>query len=180
MSEQSIHQLYRFAEKAYIRIQLNDVLAECYDDSSIQPFYEMVDTIIVSGPGALDLLREILGEIATRRNQVQDDLHQVVNGLRDNLQSFGVQVRSIQKPLTILKVKPVRFLEILRKQGVTRDTDLTTCLQLLKDSRDLVESLNAHIHLLNEMINYLEDWMKGLYYHSTHSGYGVRDKTTKM
>ncbi len=168
MVDDSIENVYNYAERAYIRMQAGDVLMRCLEDASVAPMQRLVESLLVAGPENIDLLREILAETSSRKTQVEDDLQQVLVGLKANLESYGVRLRGVKKPLTLLRMRPVRFLGLLRSQGVVEEDVQTTCLQQLQDARELVTSLNVHFHLLREMEEYLKDWLWGSYYQSIH------------
>lgn len=170
MSEDNIETIYAYAEKAYVRMQASDVLMRCLEDSSEHPMHQMVETLILAGPNSLDVLREILAETNSRKVQVGDDMQQVLNGFKNNLDGYGVRLRSIRQPLALTRIKPVRFLGLLRSQGVMEEEAQTVCLQLLHDARDLVLSLMQHYDLLVNMEKYLQDWIWGLFYESVHQG----------
>ncbi len=168
MPDDSLENIYAYAERAYVRMQASDILMRCLEDASVSPMHQLVESLVLAGPESLEVLREILAETNLRKVQVDDDLQQVLSGLKTNLEGYGVRLRSIRKPLAIIRIRPVRFLSILRSQGVIDEEVQTTCLQLLRDARDLVISLQEHYALLVEIERYLEDWMWGVFYQSVH------------
>ncbi len=170
MSDDSLENIYAYAERAYVRMQASDILMRCMEDASVTPMHQLVESLVLAGPESLDVLREILAETNLRKVQVDDDLQQVLSGLKTNLAGYGIRLRSIRKPLALTRIRPIRFLGMLRSQGVVEEEVQTTCLQLLRDARELVISLQEHYSLLVEIENYLEDWMWGVFYQSVHQG----------
>jgi hypothetical protein len=170
MSDDSLENIYAFAEKAYVRMQAGDVLIHCLEDSSVEPMHQMVETLLLAGSDNLDVIKEILAETSQRKNQVDDDMQQVVTGLQSNLAGYGVRLHSARKPNSLARMKPTRFLGMLRDQGIEDEHVQTTCLQLLYDSRELINSLQGHYNLLAELESYLQDWMWGIVYDSVHKG----------
>ncbi len=166
MPDDSLENIYAFAEKAYIRMQAGDVLMHCLDDVSVIPMHQLVESLIVSGPDSIDVLREILAETNQRKIQVGDDLMQILNGLKTNLEGYGVHLKGVRKPISLTKLKPLRFLSMLRSQGIDEEETQTSCLQLLHDARELVSSLELRYSLLEEIEKYLDDWLWGVYYQS--------------
>ncbi len=166
MPEDSLENIYAYAEKAYIRMQAGDVLIRCLEDSSATPMHQLVEALILTGPDSMDVMREILAETNQRKVQVGDDLAQVLSGLKTNLEGYGVQLKGVKKPLALTRVRPLRFLNMLRSQGVTEEETQTTCLQLLYDARELIASLEVHYQLLEEIEAYLDDWLWGIFYQS--------------
>ena len=93
-----------------------------------------------------------------------------MTGLKTNLEGYGIHLRSVRKATSLTRLKPVRFLGLLRSQGVIEEETQTRCLRLLQDARDLVSSLQQHYVLLAEIENYLEDWIWGVFYQSVRQG----------
>ncbi len=170
MSDDSLETIYAYAEKAYVRMQASDILLRCMDDASVSPMFQMVESLVLAGPTSLDVLREILAETNSRKVQVGDDMEQVLNGLKTNLEGYGIRLRSVRRPVALTHIKPVRFLRLLRAQGVVEEDAQTTCLQLFQDARDLVASLLEHYTLLAEIEKYLDDWIWGMFYETVHQG----------
>lgn len=170
MSDDSLENIYAYAEKAYVRMQAGDVLIRCLEDASMLPMNQMVETLILAGPDSLDVLREVLAETNSRKVQVDDDMQQILTGLKSNLEGYGVRLRTIRKASSLNKIKPIHFLGMLRSQGVLEEEDQTRCLQLLQDARELVNSLQGHYLLLAKIEKYLEDWMWGVFYQSARQG----------
>ncbi|MCL4561119.1 MAG: hypothetical protein M1281_10945 [Chloroflexi bacterium] len=170
MADDSLENIYAYAERAYIRLQAGDVLIRCLEDASVTPMHQLVEALVLAGPDSLDVLREILAETNSRKVQVGDDLQQVLRGLKTNLEDYGIRLRGVKKPLALTRLKPVRFLSLLRAQGVTEEQIQTTCLQLLHDARELVFSLEVNYSLLEEIEQYLDDWIWGVFYQTVRQG----------
>ncbi len=167
MSDDPLENVYAMAERAYLRMQASEILMRCLDDDSVVPMQQLVESLLLAGSDHLDLLREILAETSSRKSQVGDDMRQVISGLKTNLASYGVRLRRLNQPFTIIRMKPVRFLGILRRQGVLEEEVQSVCLQLWQDARELVISLGTRYHLLEDMERYLDDWFWGAVYQST-------------
>lgn len=171
MPDDSLENIYAFAEKAYVRMQAGDVLMRCLEDVSVAPMHQLVEALVVNGPESLEVLREILSETNHRKVEVEDDLQQVLTGLKTNLEGYGVRLKGVKKPLFLTRIRPMRFLNLMRSQGVTDEEVQTTCLQLLQDARELIASLEVHHKLLEDIAIYLDDWLWGIFYQSARFGH---------
>lgn len=156
-----------YSERDFIRIKVGDVLMLCLEDSSVAPIQKLVESLVVIGPESITVLREMLNEASKRKSQVTDDQNQVLEGLKDNLGSLGLTFSTSSKPGTILRMRPARFYELMKKQGIHDEIVQIQCLQLLQDSRDLLIGLSTKLDLLARIEEYLEDWTWGVYYLST-------------
>ena len=139
----------------------------CLEDSSVAPIQKLVESLVVIGPDSIAVLREMLTEASKRKTQVNDDQNQVLQGFRDNLGSLGLTFSPVGKPATVLRMRPARFYDLMKKQGIHDEVVQIQCLQLLQDSRDLLIGLSSKLDLLMRIEEYLEDWTWGVYYLST-------------
>lgn len=161
--------VYAYAEQAYIRMQAGDLLMRCLDTGSTRPMQELVESLVLAGPQSLGALSEILAETGQRRAQVQDDVQRLYGEFQNKLRPYGMRMQDIlPDAVSLTRLKPRRFLSLLTRQGVAGD-DRKKCLSLLEDTREMMNSLTQNIHLLQEIENYLWDWLWGLAHQSTHT-----------
>jgi hypothetical protein len=140
------------------------------EEGNPAPIHQMVEGLVLAGPESINILREIMAEAGQRKLQVVDDLNQLYSDLERSLKSYGVFLDSTKGYLAMTHLTPVRFLTILREQGNFEEKIQIDCLKILKDSRELIVSLTKHIRLLDDIENYLKDWLWGLAYQSTRQG----------
>jgi hypothetical protein len=162
--------IYSIVEKAYYRLQAGDVLSHCIEDGSTEPIHEMIQEMVVAGPQNLDALREILGETVKRKSQVYDDLNQVINQLSIILHGYGINLEPIGGNQGLQKLDERQLVELMDSQGIFEAETRTSSLQVLMDSRELINTLNSKIVLLENIENYLQDWLWGLTYQSIKRG----------
>jgi hypothetical protein len=170
MSEDQLEGFYEFAERAFIRIQAGEVLSRCLDVDNISPIHKLVENLVIAGPESLDVFREVLAETNLRKSQMETDLKQVVSGLRSSLASYGFTLQGVRKASTLERLKPARFINMLKAQGISDEETQHNCVQLIRDARDLMQSLEEKYNLLAEAENYLTDWMWGVCYNTARQG----------
>ena len=166
MADESLDFLLKTAGREYLRARLDLVIRECFETANPEPIHKFIQKLVLAGPSTLELLQEIEAEVHLRRDQVRDDLHQVLDGLRENLLSQGIQVSEERQIRLLTKGKPEKIQKLLHAQGIVDRCIQNECMQLLRDSHELVKTLDLRLHLLDEMDIYVEDWMWGLYYQS--------------
>ena len=171
MGDNPLEAVYSFVERAYMRLQAGDILIRCLEEGNASPMHQMVEALVLAGPQSLNSLQEILSEVGRRKSQVLDDLHQVFNDLQNNLKKHGVRLTGINNALLVTRLSYLNFLAMLREQGITENQAQIDCMQLLKDSKELIINLAAHLNLLDEIENYLQDWVWGLAYQSAHQDF---------
>jgi len=170
MVNRPVASVYSIVEKAYFRLQAGDVLTHCLEDGSTDPVHEMIQEMVLAGPQSLEALREILGEAVKRKAQVYDDLNQVTNQLSIILKGYGISLERQGGNQVLQTLREDRLLEILDEQNIVENEARSGCLQVLKDSQELITTLNTKLQLLGNIEIYLQDWLWGLTYQYIRQG----------
>jgi hypothetical protein len=168
MEDDPLKSVHSFVERAYMRMQAGDILIRCLEDGSTVPIQQMVESLVFAGPRSLNALQETLAETEQHKSQVQDDLHQLLKDLDKSLRSYGVNFTGSGNIEAITGLSPVGFLAYLRAQDIHDDKTQIACMQIVKDSRELIETLSSRYLLLQEIEVYLQDWIWALIIQSLH------------
>lgn len=171
MSDDALAEVYAYVERAYVRLQAADVLTHCLENGDSEPVQNLVEELVLVGTQSLSALREILAEVTSRKKQLRDDQNQIFTKLDDALKEYGARLLGSYTPLSVGHLTPVGFLALLRQQGVEDDKDQMICLQFFQDTTEFMRGIEGHLRLLDEIETYLEDWLWGLIYQSTHEGW---------
>ncbi len=162
--------IYSIVEKAYFRLQAGDVLTHCIEDGSTDPIHEMIQEMVLAGPHSLEALREIFGETIKRKTQVYDDLNQVTNQLSIILKGYGVNLEASGGNQILQTITEVQMQDLMDKQNIIEKETRSGCIQVVKDSQELIATLNGKIQLLENIEKYLQDWLWGLTYQFIRNG----------
>jgi hypothetical protein len=162
--------IYSIVEKAYFRLQAGDVLSHCMEDGTTEPIHEMIQEMVLAGPQSLEALREILAEAMKRKSQVHDDLSQVVNQLLIILKGYGIILEASGTNQLLQSIDEHELACLMDAQEIFEVETRFGCLQVIKDSRELIRTLNGKIELLDSIENYLQDWLWGLTYQFIRQG----------
>jgi hypothetical protein len=154
----------------YVRLQAGDILIRCLEEASQAPIQHLVEALIVAGPESLNVLREIKAVTNQRKLQVEDDMQQVLSGWRSNLESYGLHLRGLKRARMINQMDTERFVVWLRSHGIYDEETHKVCLQLKRDTSDLLVTLHAHYDLLAGIEKYLADWTWGVFHQLVHQG----------
>ena len=166
MANKPTSPIYSIVEKAYFRLQAGDVITRCIEEGSTNPIHEMIQEMVLAGPQSLDALREILGEASKRKSQVYDDLNQVTNQLSIILKGYGINLEPQVGNQVLQALTENNLVALMDEQGVVEKDTRSNSLQVLKDSQELIGTLNGKISLLENIEMYLQDWLWGLTYQS--------------
>lgn len=164
MIDDPLESVYGLVERAYIRLQAGDVLVQCLEEGNTNPMQKMVESLVLAGPESLSALREISAEIGVRKTQLQTDSDQIYADLEGKLKHYGVSLKGLHSPISLLRLDAIAFLALLRSQDVHQEDIQMECLRLLQDSRELLQSLARQRGLLDEADYYLHDWLWGIMY----------------
>jgi hypothetical protein len=162
--------IYSIVEKAYFRLQAGDVLSHCLEDGTTGPIHEMIQEMVLAGPQSLEALREILAEAMKRMSQVHDDLSQVVNQLSIILKGYGLKLEALGGNQMLQSIDEDELIDLMDAQELFETETRSNCLQVMKDSRELINTLNGKIELLDNIEKYLQDWLWGLTYQFIRQG----------
>jgi hypothetical protein len=169
MSHDPLDAVYSYVERAYVRLQAGDLLIRCLEEGSTEPIHQMIESLVLSGPTSIVAMREILAETGRRKMQVQEDLQHVMKGLDSSLRSYGVRLGGKIAGLSLTSLTPVALMAILRQQEIHEHSTQVACLQILKESRDLFDTMATRLKLLEEIEQYLTDWLWGIAFQSTRT-----------
>ncbi len=170
MGSKSNSAIYSIVEKAYYHLQAGDVLTQCLEDGSADPIHELIQEMVLAGPKSLEALHEILGEALKRKSQVYDDLNQVINQLSIILKGYGLNLESNEGTPKVQVITEDELINLMDEQQITEADRRASCLQVVKDSRELINTLNGKIRILENIENYLQDWLWGLTYQHIRQG----------
>lgn len=166
MNEDPMKAMMGMVEKAYVRLQAGELLVECIDQGSSSPLHSMVEELVLEGPQALDALREVHSEVASRKAQIQTDIDDVFSELEKYLKSYGIFLGGLHSPASLLRLEPASCLVILEEQPIEDEQVQMECLQHILDSIDLIRSLTNQRRLIEDVDTYLSDWLWVLIYQS--------------
>ncbi len=162
--------IYSIVEKAYFHLQAGDVLTHCMEDGTTEPIHEMIQEMVLAGPQSLEAVREILAEAVKRKSQVHDDLNQVINQLAIILKGYGIKLEACGGNQLLQSMDERQLSDLMDAQDICEAETRSGCVQVLRDSRELISTLNGKIQLLDTIENYLRDWLWGLTYQFIRQG----------
>lgn len=164
MPEDPLGAINSFAERAYVRMQAGEMLLYCLEKEDTAPMQTLVEELVLVGPQSLNTLREVLAEVNTRKSQLDDDLHQLFSDLDQKLKGFGVVLSEFHNPQSLISMNTSALLSFLGGQGITDESEVSSALQVLRNTQELMATLVRHLRLLYEIEMILRDWLWSLMY----------------
>jgi hypothetical protein len=168
MDEEPLAGVFEFVDRAYVRLQAAAVLTHCLEENDTASIQYLVEDLVFVGPHSLTALREIKAEVASRRSEIGDDKLQIFAKLVDELTSFGVHLSGKYISLSLTRLTGAGFVALLVEHGVSDEMKQLECLRIFEEYLDILGGMDRHLSLLGEIEIYLQDWLWGLIYQSTH------------
>lgn len=171
--------IYAYAEQTYIRLQAGDLLMRCIDTGTTRPMQELVEGLVFAGPQSIGTLYEIMQETGQRRAQIQDDLQRLYGEFQKKLTELGIGGRdNLPDAYSFIQMDDHQFSRIIESEINIDDSVHQDCFQLFDETQDLMSSLTDNIVLMQEIENYLKDWLWGLAFLLAREAYPNLKKTT--
>jgi hypothetical protein len=70
--------------------------------------------------------------------------------------------------LSLTRLTGAGFVALLVEHGVSDEMKQLECLRIFEEYLDILGGMDRHLSLLGEIEIYLQDWLWGLIYQSTH------------
>ncbi len=166
MFDDNLESVLLMVERAFVRIEAEDVLATCLQEESAVPLQKLVEGLILAGPASLNALREIRAEVISQRAELQGEIARIFSNMEEKLKSWGVNLTWLSQRTSMSSLEAACLGSLLRQEGIQDESQMMECSQLLNSSKEAMSQLARRILLLNEVDRYLEDWIWGLMYQS--------------
>lgn len=166
MPDDPLNAVYAYAERAYIRMHAGDLIMRCLEEGSPAPIQQMVEGLVLAGPQNIEVLKEILVEVAQRKSQLEDDANQILTEMVNGLKRCGVVLPGNRSPRSLVRMSALTLVKLLREQDITDEKIQADSLEILRNTKELVKGILGSIRLLSEIERHLQDWLWGLAYQS--------------
>jgi hypothetical protein len=178
MSE-PLDEVLTFAERAYVRMQAEQLIRQCLDRGNATPFNALLENLVLAGAGSLGVLREIQEELQAARTHLGSEGLNVRQDLVQALSEFGVQL-----PQLLSAEAPDAFRQICR-HGLRRDAARAAAHRLEAEDEHLLQEICSEagkrvagiarrLALLKRMERMVGDWQEGLVFEA------VQDRLTNV
>lgn len=166
MFDKSLEYVLSMVERAFVRLQAGDVLANCLEEESTAPLQELVERLVLAGPTSLNALREIRAEVIAQRAELQNEIARIFSNTEEKLISWGVNLDNLSGRTPMHSLETASLGIILRQVDGQDEARLQEYARLLSSTKESMLRLARQILLLNEVDIYLGDWIWGLMYQS--------------
>jgi hypothetical protein len=169
----ALDDLLSVAERTYVRMEAEQLIADCTERGDPRPFYELLEELVFAGSSSMLLLREILDVIRAMKAGLSQEGLGVRRDLMEAMAEFGIRV-----PELIGADAPEAFRRIcseeLRRQvhEMARNLeyeDSALLEEICVEAGGRVTSIAGRLAILRQMEASVVDWLSGLAYEAAHT-----------
>jgi hypothetical protein len=168
----ALEDLYGYAQRSYIRMEAEQLIHECLELGQAEPLMRLVESLIVHGPSALALLREVLEEIRAQKLLLGRESWDIRNDLLQALSDFGVympRLLSAEAEEVIRELCDHDLERRVREQASDLSPEEGLLLEeICHDAGEQVRTIARQMALLTSLEQTVRDWLAGLAYEAAH------------
>lgn len=169
-----LEELLNFAHRSYIRMETEQLIAECLDLEDLRPFHHMLEELVLVGTPSLILLRDILDEIVSVKSSLAEKELGVRQDLVDALSEFGLhlpQLLHVDGPAGFRQVyKKSMQLKLVPRLGDMDLDDQVLIKEICAEAGERVNQIARRRKLLTVLEEAVRDWISSLAYESIRIG----------
>lgn len=167
-----LDEILTFAERSYVRYESEHLIAECLERRDTDPFFKLLEELVLAGSASLSVLWEVLGVIRTFKSELGQQGIDVRADLMQAMGEFGIHF-----PELVAASPPEAFRQICSRELRSRVQDMAAVLEL--EDEDLLEeicveagnkvtAIAGRLAILSQLENNVLDWIDGLAYEAAH------------
>lgn len=155
------------AERAYIRMQAEQLIRHCLDQGDPMPFQTLLENLVLAGASSLGVLGETQEELQSARIHVGREGMSVRQDLVQALAEFGVQLPellSVEAPEAFRQIVSRGLCEQARRAAARRldPEDERLLREICQEAGSKVTGIARRLSLLHRMEGVVEDWREGM------------------
>jgi hypothetical protein len=166
-----LDELLTFAERAYVRMEAEQLIGQCLDQGDPALFNDLVKGLVLAGSTSLGVMREILEEVRSTRTSLMREGMTVRQDLAEALTGFGVdsaQLLSIDSPEAFRLICSQRLRDEARRSASgLKAEDAILLEELCSEAGDRVSGIARRLMLLLKLEESVQDWISGLVYEAS-------------
>ncbi len=166
-------ELLIYAERTYIRMEAEQIIAECLRMGDEDDFNDLVHSLFLAGTSSIGVFREILEEIRLKKNTLNQESLGVRQGLIDSLDELGVRFSrsffSDHPEHLFLSCEKQLYEDITASSPMFDRRNVLLIQDICRDASERIRLLANRLSMLNKLERTVRDWMNSLAYQVTHN-----------
>ena len=163
-----LDELLSIAERAYVRMQAGQLIAQCLEQGDYAPFNGLVEQLVLAGAPSLAVLREIQDEVRSIRSSLRQEGMAVRQHLKEAFAGFGLhmpQLLSLDPPETFRNICGPALRNLVREVARAMTAEDQALLdELCVEAGERVSAIASRLALLGRLHGSVEDWLSSLAY----------------
>ncbi len=166
-------ELLIYAERTYIRMEAEQIIVECLRMGDEDDFNDLVHSLFLAGTSSIGVLREILEEIKSKKNILNQESLGIRQGLIDSLNELGVSFPrsffSEHPEHLFLACEKQLYEDIASSSPMFEKRSIHLLQDICRDASERIRLLANRLSMLNKLERTVRDWMNCLAYQVTHT-----------
>jgi hypothetical protein len=172
--DEPLDELLSFAERTYVRMQAEQLIADCLQRGDPEPFFELLAELILAGSSSLAILREVQDVIRAMKTELSKDGMGVRQDLVQAMSEFGIylpRILSADAPDAFRQICSRSLRDHVRSLASNLEVeDLNLLEEICIEAGGKVTAIAGQMAILNQLEGSVKDWMEGLAYEAAHEG----------
>ncbi len=162
--------LLRLAEQSYICMEAELLITSCVHDGDLSPINELLHELVMAGPTALFVLRDLQHIIRTLKSQLNRESLDIRQDFKRALSDFGVRLPDViftsdleswWRDQDLAQEAQTAALRLGQNRAVLVE-------EICTETGDKVSRLAGSLVLVDELEHAVQDWISGLVYEHAH------------
>jgi hypothetical protein len=165
--------LISLAERTYVRLEAEQLIEDCLIKANPEPFYKLLEELVMAGTDSLMVLREILTVIRSTKSTLNQEGMGVQHDLTKTLSQFGVGLPHSPSGGTRESFWQIYhyglYQEIKARAPWLKMEDQLLLEEICNEAGEQVAQIVRRLVLLKVFEETVMDWIYGMIYEITHS-----------
>ncbi|MFN2147206.1 MAG: hypothetical protein ACK2T2_02350 [Anaerolineales bacterium] len=170
--DEPLHELLNFAERTYVRMQAEQLIADCLKRGDPEPFFQMLAELILAGSSSLGIMREVQDVIRTLKADLTKNGMGVRQDLVQAMSEFGIflpRILSADAPDAFRQICSRTLRDHVRSLASNLEPeDVRLLEEICIEAGGKVTLIAGQMAILKQLESSVQDWMEGLAYQAAH------------
>jgi hypothetical protein len=164
--------LLTFAERAYVRMEAEQLIAQCLQHGDPKPFDSLIEGLVLAGSSSIGVMREILDELRSTKTYLTNEGLDIRKDLVDALDEFGISIPSLLTADVVQSFRKMTSKElgtqVVERSPHLEPEDEALLSEICLEAGERVRRIARRMSLLSKLEDAVRDWIVSLAYMASH------------
>jgi hypothetical protein len=173
VSDATLEDLIALAERSFVRMQAQELIGHFLEEEDLEPFDQLVESLILAGTNSLAALGDIIEEIRAKRSSLSLEAMNLRQKLMEALAEIGIHMPQLPSSDAAEALKHIRKLALskdarknLRDMGCKDEQVLQ---EICGDAGNHGEKISRKLVMLRDIEDSVLDWFECLTYEAARA-----------